>query len=1096
MKRIDQELFNAIEQGNLSEVEKCLNRGANILVRNSHHTVLHSAVHSNNGEVVKLVLNKIKETQSPYIDAKDTEGDTPLMWTAETGYVNAAQVLLEYGASIEAKNNNGMTALHWAAKNNHIEVMKLLIGKGANVNVQDNYGKTPLDCAREEGHGEIAGYLVFSVAEMFRKEEKYSKAWQSYQEAFDIQEVVLGPDHPDALNTCMSMAGVLSDQGKRSEALNIYQEVFEKSRDILGPNNPGTLIARHSMAGVLSDQDKYSEALNIYQEIFNIQKVVLGFDHPDTLMTRYNMAGVLSDQGKHSEALIILREVLNIQKAKLGYDHPITLLTSSSIEMIQRKEMSTESHLSEEVGDKKAKDGKIPLDIVREEGHRGIVDILDDLNTERKSPTYTSLHDATEAGDLEAVKHFIREGANVNEANRDGWTPLHYAAWKGCFEIVKLLMDKRANTDAENIYRERPIHLAAAGNDQKIVELLIKGVSVDDTNKNGETPLHYATQNGQLEIAEFLIKKGARIHAKSNSGKTPLDIAREKGYTRIVYILSYTSLHSAAEKGDLEAVKCFLSRGDDVNDRSRGFIPLRIATIHGHLEVVKLLVDKGANMHDKSISGNEPIHDAAASGRKDIVEFFVDKGASIGSADRDGWTPLHYAAYWGHLEVVKLLIDRGADVHVETNDGTKPINLARSQLHSSIIELLCKKMEEVEKERSQKQESGFSIQFHQEQRKAYLHLSQFVSHNLQNASTELVKQGLYLPSFEARNVKINGKCTAITRGLSQALFLQGKRSFLSNLKTSAGIYERIGQGKQISKREEREVFAFSNLLDSFEQQLDSARNSLPSNLIYTKGYKTLSDLSNYIAGIQGDFAIHLVISNHVIAIYRTGDNYAYFDCNTAFVSGLKSVMQVIEKAVKFAGYKVEEKGFLVEHFDVEQANNLLSSEDKQTLAKEIKTERQLLAEQDEKFGSVKSMVNRAQLYDFGTKINVEGSVPLLINAEMSLSSRKFQDHLDKKEVSMTAREYLDSLKNSKNAEEATKFIPFIGSKREVEKAEQTRKPLLEQLVKGTINSILAAVSLSQSESQLPGKTDDKPRTCLNDPTVDKQLQRSCQTISS
>ena len=94
---------------------------------------------------------------------------------------------------------------------------------------------------------------------------------------------------------------------------------------------------------------------------------------------------------------------------------------------------------------------------------------------------------------------------------------------------------------------------------------------------------------------------------------------------------------------------------------------------------------------------------------------------------------------------------------------------------------------------------------------------------------------------------------------------------------------------------------------------------------------------------------------------------------------------------------------------------------------------------------------------------------------------------------MTAREYLDNLKDSENVKEgvqATRAIPFIGSKREVEKAEQTRKPLLEQLVKGTINSILAAVSLSRSESQLPGKTDDKPRTCLNDSTVDKQLQRS------
>ncbi|GBM67260.1 hypothetical protein AVEN_213592-1 [Araneus ventricosus] len=90
---------------------------------------------------------------------------------------------------------------------------------------------------------------------------------------------------------------------------------------------------------------------------------------------------------------------------------------------------------------------------------------------------------------------------------------------------------------------------------------------------------------------------------------------------------------------------------------------------------------------------------------------------------------------------------------------------------------------------------------------------------------------------------------------------------------------------------------------------------------------------------------------------------------------------------------------------------------------------------------------------------------------------------------MTAREYPNSLKNSKNVE-VTKVIPFIGSKREVEKAEQTRKHLLEQLVKGTINSILAAVSLSWSKSQLSEKAGNEPQTYLNDPTVDKQLQRS------
>ncbi|WP_225538159.1 hypothetical protein [Wolbachia endosymbiont of Mansonella perstans] len=101
-----------------------------------------------------------------------------------------------------------------------------------------------------------------------------------------------------------------------------------------------------------------------------------------------------------------------------------------------------------------------------------------------------------------------------------------------------------------------------------------------------------------------------------------------------------------------------------------------------------------------------------------------------------------------------------------------------------------------------------SIQFYQKQQKAYLHLSQLISNNFQDALIEPIKQGLYLPSFKTRNVKINGKCTAATCGLSQALLSQSGESFLSNLKTSAEIYERIVQGKQVPKEEKNRSFCF------------------------------------------------------------------------------------------------------------------------------------------------------------------------------------------------------------------------------------------------------------------------------------------------
>ncbi|CAN2141066.1 ankyrin repeat domain-containing protein [Wolbachia pipientis] len=527
--------------------------------------------------------------------------------------------------------------------------------------------------------------------------------------------------------------------------------------------------------------------------------------------------------------------------------------------------------------------------------------------------------------------------------------------------------------------------------------------------------------------------------------------------------------------------------------------------------------------------GNAPLHEAARCGAADVVRMLVESGANINLVNYDKKTPLHLAAKHNHLEVVKYLVDNGADF--SAGKDKMPLDYAREGGHKEIVEYLEGKMAEVsqsqhessqtskkvcgesldpevvfgidsmamreksgvKKGESQKEKSRCLIQSFQEQQD--LHLLGFLPPYLQ---IESVKQGLYLPSFKARNIKVDGKCVSITRGLSQTLFLQCKKSFLSNLKTSAEIYERTAQGKQVSKREEREVFAFSKLLDSFEQQLDSAMNSLPSSLIHAQGYKMLRELSNYIAGMKGDFAIHLVTDNHVIAIYRIGNSYAYFDCNVAFISGLKSVDQLIEVVEKGASYEVEE-GLLVEYFDVDKANSLLSGEDKQILAKEIKTECQLLAEQDKELGLIKingQEISRVQLYNFGTKINVEGGLPLLISADMNLTSKKFQDHLNKKEVSMTAREYLDNLKNSENVEEAAKTIPFIGSKHEIQEAEQTRKPkqpVLEWLVKGTINFILTITYLAntgQSESQLPGKADDKPRTCLDDLIVDKQLKKS------
>jgi len=90
-----------------------------------------------------------------------------------------------------------------------------------------------------------------------------------------------------------------------------------------------------------------------------------------------------------------------------------------------------------------------------------------------------SIHEAAYTGNIEAVKHHLAVGADVNAKASRGWTPLHSVATK---EIVELLIANGANMNAK-------------------IEL---GKWKDQTS------LSLAIQNNQTEIADLLRKHGGK----------------------------------------------------------------------------------------------------------------------------------------------------------------------------------------------------------------------------------------------------------------------------------------------------------------------------------------------------------------------------------------------------------------------------------------------------------------------------------------------------------------------------------------------------------------------------------------------------------
>ena len=84
------------------------------------------------------------------VNAKDAHGETPLMYAATVGSLDAMKFLIEKGADVNVQNNFGSTALIWSATD--LAKVRLLTDHGANVNAASKRGRTALLVAAMSDH--------------------------------------------------------------------------------------------------------------------------------------------------------------------------------------------------------------------------------------------------------------------------------------------------------------------------------------------------------------------------------------------------------------------------------------------------------------------------------------------------------------------------------------------------------------------------------------------------------------------------------------------------------------------------------------------------------------------------------------------------------------------------------------------------------------------------------------------------------------------------------------------------------------------------------------------------------------------------------
>jgi len=147
----------------------------------------------------------------------------------------------------------------------------------------------------------------------------------------------------------------------------------------------------------------------------------------------------------------------------------------------------------------------------------------------------TPLMHAAVGGNLAIVSLMLARGAAVDSQAVNGWSAITLAAAKGFTPIVETLLSAGANPNLNDIFGWSPLMHAVEQNRGAIVEVfLAQGeVEINVRNNDGVTALHRAAALGYLDIARSLIQAGARTDLQDRTGRTPLDYARQAGNAEI-----------------------------------------------------------------------------------------------------------------------------------------------------------------------------------------------------------------------------------------------------------------------------------------------------------------------------------------------------------------------------------------------------------------------------------------------------------------------------------------------------------------------------------------------------------------------------------
>lgn len=143
-------------------------------------------------------------------------------------------------------------------------------------------------------------------------------------------------------------------------------------------------------------------------------------------------------------------------------------------------------------------------------------------------------------GHVDTMELLIRNGADIEAPDGNGYVPLHVAAASGIEAACRPLLRAGARPDVKNSYGSTPLHIACLNGHLSICKILVEhGADIEVIDYRGQSPLHIAAASTHgVDCMRFLLERNADINKRRLDGKTPLHMTAIHGrFTRSMTLL-------------------------------------------------------------------------------------------------------------------------------------------------------------------------------------------------------------------------------------------------------------------------------------------------------------------------------------------------------------------------------------------------------------------------------------------------------------------------------------------------------------------------------------------------------------------------------